>query len=35
MQDLGNWASERYRIPGPHVDETEPEPTDDGDDTSH
>jgi endogenous inhibitor of DNA gyrase (YacG/DUF329 family) len=25
LHDLGNWASERYRVPGPVVDEVAPE----------
>lgn len=32
IRDLGNWASERYRIPGPPVDPAAREPTPDGDD---
>lgn len=35
MHDLGNWAQERYRIAGPPVDETAPQPDDDGDDADH
>jgi endogenous inhibitor of DNA gyrase (YacG/DUF329 family) len=35
MVDLGNWASERYRTPGPPADVTAQEPPDDSDDTGH
>jgi uncharacterized protein len=28
LQDLGNWASERYRIPGPPADAVPPDDAD-------
>ena len=34
MKDLGNWASERYRVPGQPADAAMPEPIDDDDETN-